>query len=54
MQFTGCVLAVLMAIAFDNIKEKPCLIFSVNFGLPGPLGVTFLLSVFGNGLRNWQ
>jgi solute:Na+ symporter, SSS family len=44
----GCVLAVLMAIAFDNIKGKTLFdIFQSILGyLAPPLAVTFLLSVF--------
>jgi SSS family solute:Na+ symporter len=44
----GCVLAVLMAIAFDNIKGKTLFdVFQSILGyLAPPLAVTFLLSVF--------
>ncbi|HEX6847208.1 MAG TPA: sodium/solute symporter [Chitinophagaceae bacterium] len=48
---TGCVLAVLMAIALDNVKGKTLFdIFQSILGyLAPPLAVTFLLSVFWKG-----
>ena len=51
MVIVGCVLAVLMAIALDNVKGKTLFdIFQSILGyLAPPLAVTFLLSVFWKG-----